>query len=78
MRVPVMRCFGVVLGDHSERISSILGETSSVTGEGFLLRATLFGSEMARYLLTVLRETPISLATERTLFPSTRTLWRMT
>jgi hypothetical protein len=43
------------------------------------LRATvLLGSGFLRYLATVLRLTPISLATERTLCPSTKTLCLMT
>jgi len=43
------------------------------------LRATvLLGSGFLRYLATVLRLTPISLATERTLLPSSSTLCLMT
>src|SRR3954463_15408925 len=52
---------------HSSGSSSILGATVSMTGEGFGRLAILSGSGTVRYLLTVLRLRPISLATERML-----------
>src|SRR5215212_5473958 len=59
MRVPVMRCFGVVLPRQCSSSSSILGATVSMTGEGFGWLTILLGSETFRYLLTVLRLMPI-------------------
>jgi hypothetical protein len=72
------RCLAVVLPRHSARISSTLGAIVSITGEGFLWRATLTGSETFRYFLMVLRLMDIWRETERILWPSTKILCRTT